>query len=111
MSQRQRTPYEILGVGVGASEGQIRKKYRKLCKRFHPDLNQGDPQAAENFKEVQSAYEALLRGITPENGDRGTEGMFHGDHSVSDFGKPFSGFFQAVRMYCTRMNPGKDSVK
>jgi len=109
MSQCQRTPHEILGVGLGASEEEIRKKYRELCKRFHPDLNQGDPQATETFKEVQSAYETLSRGMTRESRYRETTGHFPGDHPVSGLGKPFYGFFHAVRAYCTRMNPDKDS--
>ncbi|MBI5572167.1 MAG: J domain-containing protein [Desulfomonile tiedjei] len=109
MSQCQRNPYEILGVGLGVSEEEIRKKYREFCKRFHPDLNQGDPRAVVNFRAEQSAYETLLCGMRRKGLYRETTGHSPGDRPVSDLGKPFFGFFHAVRAYCMRMNPDKDS--
>lgn len=51
--------YEVLGVGRGASEDEIKKAYRKLAIRYHPDKNPGDKQAEEQFKEAASAYEVL----------------------------------------------------
>ena len=51
--------YEILGVSKDADEKEIKKAYRKLAKKYHPDLHQGDDAAAEKFKEVSEAYEVL----------------------------------------------------
>jgi DnaJ-class molecular chaperone len=54
-----RDPYEILGVAKTASADDIRKAYRKLAKKLHPDLNPGDKRAEEQFKEVAAANDLL----------------------------------------------------
>ncbi len=54
-------PYEILGVAPTASSEDIQKAYRKLAKKLHPDLNPGDKEAEEKFKEVAGAYDLLER--------------------------------------------------
>jgi molecular chaperone DnaJ len=51
--------YEVLGVPQKASEGDIKKAYRKLARQYHPDTNSGDKDAEERFKEVQAAYDVL----------------------------------------------------
>jgi DnaJ-class molecular chaperone len=52
-------PYEVLGVAQSASPDEIRAAYRKLAKQLHPDLNPGDRQAEEKFKDVSAAYDLL----------------------------------------------------
>jgi molecular chaperone DnaJ len=67
--------YEVLGVGKGASTEEIKKAYRKLALKFHPDKNPGDKQAEEKFKEATIAYEVLSdpkrRGEYDNRGHRG----------------------------------------
>ena len=55
----KRNFYEVLGVGRAASDEEIKKAYRRLAVKFHPDKNPGDKSAEENFKEIGEAYEAL----------------------------------------------------
>lgn len=54
-----RDPYEVLGISRSASEDEIKTAYRKLAKRYHPDLNPGDPTAAQKMNEVNQAYEQI----------------------------------------------------
>lgn len=55
----KRDYYEVLGINKGASDDEIKKAYRKLAKKYHPDLNQGDKSAEQKFKEVNEAYDVL----------------------------------------------------
>lgn len=55
----KRDYYEILGVGRDATDEDMKRAYRKLAHRYHPDKNQGDKESEERFKEVNEAYEAL----------------------------------------------------
>ena len=55
----KRDYYEVLGVGKNASEAEIKSAYRKLAKKYHPDLNPGDKTAEEKFKEVNEANDVL----------------------------------------------------
>ena len=51
--------YNILGVSKSASESEIKSAYRKLARKYHPDLNKDDKTAAEKFKEISCAYDIL----------------------------------------------------
>ena len=54
-----RNPYDVLGVNRNASDGEIKRAFRKLARQYHPDRNQGDAGAEAKFKEVQAAYDAI----------------------------------------------------
>ena len=55
----KRDYYEVLGIGRNADAKEIKKAYRKLAKKYHPDMNPGDKQAEQKFKEVTEAYNVL----------------------------------------------------
>src|SRR4051794_13950960 len=59
MAINKRDYYEVLGVGRGASDQDLKKAYRRLAHQYHPDKNQTDPEAEEKFKEAAEAYAVL----------------------------------------------------
>jgi molecular chaperone DnaJ len=60
MATKKRDYYEVLGVGRHASEEEVKRAYRKLAVKFHPDKNPDDPHAEEKFKELGEAYDVLM---------------------------------------------------
>jgi len=60
MATKKRDYYEVLGVGRNASEEEVKRAYRKLAVKFHPDKNPDDPHAEEKFKELGEAYDVLM---------------------------------------------------
>src|SRR4051812_15116721 len=60
MPTTKRDYYEVLGIDRGAHDDEIKRAYRKLAVKFHPDKNPEDPQAEEKFKELGEAYDVLI---------------------------------------------------
>lgn len=91
MAEEKRDYYEVLGVAKDASADDIKKAYRKLAMKYHPDRNPGDATAAEKFKEASEAYEVLKDPEKRERYDRfGHAGTQFGPGGF-DFGRDFTG--------------------
>jgi molecular chaperone DnaJ len=84
--------YKVLGVGKGASDEEIKKAYRKLARKYHPDRNAGDKQAEERFKEISQAHDVLSDPEKRKAYDRGT-GPFGGFTGGNFDPSSFSGSF------------------
>ena len=59
MAETKRDYYEVLGVDRNADDAAIKSAYRKLAKKYHPDMNPGDKEAEQKFKEASEAYAVL----------------------------------------------------
>jgi len=83
----ERDYYNILGLQRSASRDEIRKAYRKLARKYHPDINPGNKEAEEKFKDVSVAYEALSdpekRKIYDEFGEAGLASGFDAEKARS----------------------------
>lgn len=86
--------YKILEIDKSASDKEIKSAYRKLAKKYHPDLNQGDEKAQERFKEIGEAYEVLSDPEKKKTYDTfGTTGNFTGgmNFDPSQYGYSYTG--------------------
>ena len=87
-------PYKVLGVSRDASDDEIKRAYRRLAKKYHPDVNPGDAEAARKMQEINAAYEQIKN---PEKAYQGG----HSQSSYSGYGSygydPFGGAWQHSR--------------
>lgn len=100
-----RDPYEILGVPRGASEEEITKAYRRLAKKYHPDLNPGDSFAAEKMSEINAAYDQIKSGAATANPFSGSQrtGTYSTGNPFSGGGSRYSSSDDAARMESARV--------
>lgn len=93
----KRDYYEVLGVAKTASEGEIKKAYRKMAMKFHPDRNPDNKDAEDKFKEASEAYEVLSdqqkRATYDQFGHAGLDGQAGGGFSGGGFGDAFGDIF------------------
>lgn len=81
--------YEILGVSKTATESEIKKSYRTLAKKYHPDMNPGNKQAEDKFKEITEAYAVLSDASKRKQYDMMGPGNFQSGFDFSEFSKGF----------------------
>ena len=104
MAENKRDYYEVLGVDRGADEATIKKAYRQLAKKYHPDMNPGDKEAEKKFKEASEAYAVLSDAekrrqydqfghAAFEQGGRGAGGFGGFDFNGGDMGDIFGDIF------------------
>ena len=67
-------PYKVLGVSPDASDEEVKKAYRDLTKKYHPDLNPGDEKAAEKMNDINTAYDQIKSGNIPGSTAHGPQG-------------------------------------
>ncbi|MBQ7585994.1 MAG: molecular chaperone DnaJ [Desulfovibrionaceae bacterium] len=112
----QRDYYEVLGVSRNASEDELKKAYRKLAMKYHPDHNPGDPVAEQKFKEAAEAYDVLRDQNKRARYDRygfagvneGAQGFSSADDIFSHFGDIFGDLFGFSMHSQTRASRGVD---
>ena len=93
-------PYLVLGVSPNASEDEIKKAYRALAKKYHPDVNNGSPQAEARMKEVNEAYSLVMKmrreGPSSSQGygsaGYGSSGYGYGSGNSGYYGSGFGGY-------------------
>lgn len=88
----KRDYYEVLGIKKGASQSDIKKAYRKLAKKYHPDANGGDAKAEEKFKEISEAYSVLNDPEKKKLYDKFGHSAFDGSAPGAEAGGAWSGF-------------------
>ena len=108
MAESKRDYYEVLGVPKDADEDALKKAYRKLAKKYHPDANPGDKAAEAKFKEASEAYSVLSDPQKRQQYDQFGHAAFEqGGAGAGGFGGGFGGFDFGGDMGQERSLPGR----
>ncbi len=92
-------PYEILGLSYGATDEEVTKAYRKLVKKYHPDLHPGDEEAARKMREINEAYDQIKNGnVNQYNGYSNSQNDSYNNNEGANLYQVASHFIQ-VGMY------------
>ncbi|AKR42530.1 molecular chaperone DnaJ [Methylophilus sp. TWE2] len=121
MAAAKKDYYEVLGVNRDASEEEIKKSFKKLAMKFHPDRNPDNPKAEESFKEAKEAYEVLSdeqkraaydqyghAGVDPSMSGGGGFGGFNSGNFSDAFGDIFGDIFGGARNQRSNVYRGAD---
>ncbi|HOD35278.1 MAG TPA: molecular chaperone DnaJ [Syntrophales bacterium] len=112
----RRDYYDVLGVSRNATEEEVKKNYRKLALKYHPDRNPGNKEAEEKFKEAAEAYEVLRdpekRGIYDRYGHEGLDGTgFRGFSGFEDIFSSFGDIFEDIFGFTGRGGRTRTAVR
>ena len=106
--------YEILGVKRNSDQAEIRKSFRKLARKYHPDLNPTDKTTEKKFKQINEAYQVLSDKENRSNYDRYGDNWKHAEHfkSNSEFGSrfPFTGSARRQSRTSSRSAPNTEDL-
>ena len=108
--------YKILGLNSGASKDEVKKAYRKLAKKYHPDVNPNDAEAEKRFKEISEAYDAITNGKTSNPYGNSYQQSYNTDFNdffgnFNDFFRNFNGGFNSQSYQQQRSTGGDLRIK
>ena len=115
-SKMTEDPYKVLGVSPSASDDEIQKAYRKLVKKYHPDVNPGDENAERKMREINAAYDQIrnIREGKATGGYSGagqnTGGGYYGGFSWEDMFGGFGGFNQNYQEATTELTAARNYI-
>ena len=116
-------PYKVLGVAPDASDEEIKKAYRDLAKKYHPDMNPGDAQAAEKMNEINDAYDRIKSGDVGPSAAYGSGAAAYQQYSAQDpygwsswtgwnpYGDPFGGAQQRQQYERSEYTAAKSYIR
>ena len=110
-----RDPYSVLGLSQNASDDEVKQAYRKLAKKYHPDLNPGSKEAEQKMKEINEAYDMIVNHKYDPNASSYSQSSYSGNNGYyggyqRGYADPFEGFWGTGgrRTYSASANESAD---